>query len=78
LFIKKQLKIINNTYIAINYKFINIFYSLLTLKKINALYIFKLAKAKFKILFIIIKIFLIKTELVFFAIFNNIAKIPEY
>jgi hypothetical protein len=78
LFIKKQLKIINNAYAAVSYKFINAFYSLPTLKEINALYIFRLAEARFKILPVIIKALLIKTELVFLAISNDVAKVPEY
>jgi hypothetical protein len=54
------------------------FYSLLTLEKINILRIFGLVEARFKIFLAIIKAFFIKTGLVFFVIFNNIVKMPEY
>jgi uncharacterized membrane-anchored protein YitT (DUF2179 family) len=42
------------------------------------LYIFGLIKARFRIFLAIIKAFFIKIGLVFFAIPNNIAKMPEY
>jgi hypothetical protein len=42
------------------------------------LHIFRLVKARFKILLAIIKALFIKIELVFFVISNDIIKIPEY